>query len=118
MVPIENGDVMDFKAVGSTYQFQCVDELTINTTDYIYSDKTNDRCLFNFSDLSTVGEIKGVFYYDYVSRSELGQGTSKYKLFMKDSTSQYYESNEVPVYEATWKLHEWMYEKNPISDTT
>lgn len=116
--PISNGDVMHFESVGNAEQWQTVDDTVTDTSDYIYGDGLNEKSLFIMSDVTTVGDIKGITVFDYAARSEEGQGISKYKMVLRNESDQEYESNEVNLPGANWSTHTQVFEKNPITDTT
>ena len=116
--PTANGDQMHFEVVGNENHWDAVDETAANTSDYIYGDGMNEKALFQMQDVTTIGDIKGLLVHDYAARSEEGQGASKYRMVLRNEADQEYESPDVVLSNATWAVHTWILENNPITDTT
>lgn len=94
-LPDSMGDRNDFNAVGAVQAYNAVNELGVDTVSYVYGDAINEKVLFNFPDITTSNEIKAIIIHDYSARSEVGAGTTKYKLVLRNDADSEWLSSEV-----------------------
>lgn len=114
-LPDGNGDRTDFEIQGAATAYQAVNELNVSGSEYVYGDSLNEKQLFTFQDVPTDRTVLGVFIFDCASRSESGQGISKYKMVIRDATDTEVESNEITLANASQAFHQQLLPENPIT---